>query len=80
MRGACEGLTEIEIDFLSRKKKICLRILGFAGPGRDEFTLLTGFERGKDAAAVFGYYCPQAHERKEGVMRDGKRARPCRFP
>jgi hypothetical protein len=80
MRGACKGLTEIVIDFYVEKTKVCIRILGFPGPDGGDFTLLTGFERSKDTAATYGFYCPQAHQRKEGVMRDGKRAPPCRFP
>ena len=80
LRGACEGLTEIIIDFRVGTTKVCIRVLGFDGPGRDEFTLLTGFERGKDTAAIYGYHCPQAHQRKQGVMHDGRRAPPCRFP
>jgi hypothetical protein len=80
LRGACEGLTEIIIDFQVGKEKVGIRILGCDGPGRDEFTLLTGFERGKDTAAIYGFHCPQAHQRKQGVMHDGRRAPPCRFP
>jgi len=79
LHGACEGLTEIIVDFCVRKTEVHIRILGFDGPGRDEFTLLTGFEKEKDNA-IYGYYCPQAHQRKQGVMRDGRRAPPCRFP
>ena len=49
LRGACEGLTEIKIDFALKEGKkergIHLRILGFDGPVKDEFTLLTGFEK-----------------------------------
>jgi hypothetical protein len=32
MRGACVGLTEIEIDFYVEQQKVCLRILGFIVP------------------------------------------------
>jgi len=79
LRGSCEGLTEIKIDFRLDEKEIHLRILGFHGPARDEFTLLTGFEKeGHDAD--YGHYCRSAHERKRGVIRDGRRAKPCRFP
>jgi hypothetical protein len=80
MRGACVGLTEIEINFYAAQQKVSLRILGFVGPDRGDFTLLTGFERSKDTAATYGFHCPQAQQRKEGVMGDGKRAPPCRFP
>ena len=47
LRGACEGLTEIIIDFRVATTKVCIRILGFAGPARDEFTLLTDLKREK---------------------------------
>jgi hypothetical protein len=79
LRGACEGLTEIKIDFALGSSEIHLRILGFDGPGKDEFSLLTGFQKAKNNA-VYGVECTKAHERKEGVTRDGRRAPPCRFP
>lgn len=78
LHGACDGLTEIIIDFLVGETEIHIRILGFRGPGRDEFTLLTGFEKTNDNA-IYGFYCPQAHQRMEGVLRDGRRAPPCQI-
>jgi hypothetical protein len=79
LRGACEGLTEIKIDFALASTEIHLRILGVFGPGKDEFTLLTGFQKTKNNA-VYGSECTRAHERKDGVTRDGRRAPPCGFP
>jgi hypothetical protein len=79
LRGACEGLTEIIVDFEMDDTEKHIRVLGFDGPGRGGFTLLTGFEKAKDNS-IYGFYCRQAHERKEGVMHDGRRAAPCRFP
>jgi hypothetical protein len=79
LRGACEGLTEIKIDFTLGETKIHLRVLGFAGPNKEEFTLLTGFQKEK-SNAIYGVECAKAHERKEGVIRDGRRAPPCAFP
>jgi len=79
LRGACEGLTEIKIDFKFGTAKIHLRILGFDGPDKSEFTLLTGFQK-QNNNAIYGVECLKAHERKEGVIRDGRRAPPCGFP
>jgi hypothetical protein len=79
LRGAGEGLTEIIVDFLVGETEIHIRILGFPGPDRNEFTLLTGFEKTNDNA-IYGFYCQQARTRMEGVIHDGRRARPCRFP
>jgi len=85
LHGACKGLTEIKIDFVMNKdgkkkqKHIHLRILGFDGPAKGEFTLLTGFEKVSHNAA-YGHYCRSAHERKSGVIRDGRKAKLCGFP
>jgi hypothetical protein len=79
LRGACEGLTEICIDFEVGKTQVHIRILGFDGPSRDGFTLLIGFEKSKHNA-IYGPYCESAHQRKQGVMRDGRRSPPCGFP
>jgi hypothetical protein len=78
LRGACEGLTEIIVDFLVGEIEIHIRIIGFRGPGRGEFTLLTGFEKTNDNA-IYGFYCAQANQRMEGVLRDERRAPPCRI-
>jgi hypothetical protein len=78
LRGVCAGLTEIKIDFRLEQTEVHLRIF-FVGPGKREFTLLTGFQKEK-SNAVYGTECSKAHERKDGVMRDGRRAPPCGFP
>lgn len=78
LRGACEGLTEIIVDFFVGETEIHIRILGFRGPERGEFTLLTGFEKTNDNA-IYGFYCAQARQRMEGVIGDGRRAPPCRI-
>ena len=79
LRGACEGLTEIIIEFEQDEIEIHIRILGFDGPGRKEFTLLLGFEKTNNDA-IYGPHCRAAHARKAGVIRDGRRAPECRFP
>ena len=79
LRGACEGLTEIKIDFSLGATEIHLRILGFDGPDKEEFTLLSGFQKVRNNA-VYGVECARAHERRDGVLRDGRRAPPCGFP
>jgi hypothetical protein len=78
LSGACEGLVEVLIDFLDSATEIHIRILGCAC-SRSELVLLTGFQKFNDNA-IYGYYCQQADQRKEGVLRDGRRARPCVFP
>lgn len=78
LRGACEGLTEIIIDFSVGETEVHIRILGFHGPGRGEFTLLTGFEKTNDNS-IYGFYCAQARQRMEGVIKYGRKAPPCRI-
>ena len=79
LRGACEGLSEIIIDFKMGEQQVHIRILGRDGPGSHEFTLLTGFEKTNNNA-IYGHNCRAAHERWEGVTRDGRRAPFCNFP
>jgi hypothetical protein len=84
LRGACEGLTEIKVDFAKQNDgedddQIHLRILGCEGRDRKEFVLLIGFEK-MNQNAEYGPACRSAQRRKWGVEHDGKRARPCRFP
>jgi hypothetical protein len=81
--GKCRGLTEILIDFEldpdeDRKKpeQVHIRILGFGTA--DDFVLLYGFR--KRGGPDYGPACHSALNRKQGVERDGGRARPCRFP
>jgi hypothetical protein len=78
MRGACRGLTRITIKAVHLGEEIHIRILGFDGPERRQFTLLRGFE--KLADADYGKACWAALRQKEGVERDGVRAPPCQFP
>lgn len=76
LRGACDGLSEIKIKLEDGRQ---FRILGFDGPGRNEFTLLKGFE--KSAGHVdYGPHCNAAKWRKDAVERDNRRAPPCQFP
>jgi hypothetical protein len=77
LRGACAGLTEVKIDFGGRRVQIHLRILGYEATPR-VFVLLTGFR--KSGSADYGAACRSAHTRKRGVQKDGRRAKPCRFP
>jgi len=58
------------------RPKINIRILGF-GTAAD-FVLLYGFR--KRGERDYGSACHAALNRKAGVERDGRRARPCRFP
>lgn len=83
LRGKCLGLTEILIDFEfdpdeDRKKseKVHIRILGFGSAA--DFVLLYGFR--KRGGSDYGPACHAALNQKRGVERDGRRARPCRFP
>ncbi len=78
LRGACEGLTEIIVDFFVGEYEIHVRILGFHGPSRGEFTLLTGFEKNNDNS-IYGFYCAQAKQRMEGVLKNERRAPLCRI-
>lgn len=81
LRGACEGLTEIKIDFTTPNNEdepVHLRILG-CGRNKREFILLFGFEKIRQNAE-YGAACRSAHQRRWGVAKDGRRARPCRFP
>jgi len=95
LRGACYPLAEIKIEVdqddlddeardiregagESEDRKNHYRILGFEGPGRREFTLLCGFK--KENNSDYGPACRSAKQRREGVIKDGQRARPCNFP
>lgn len=78
LRGACEGLGEIKVDVGRGRRRLSYRILGFVGPGRRDFTLLVGFL--KLTGAEYATECPRALRRKEGVLKDGKRAPICSFP
>lgn len=96
LRGRCAGLTEVRIEFelepddprsqsestrgrrgqRPKRPKINIRILGF-GTAVD-FVLLYGFR--KRGEPNYGPACRAALNRKAGVERHGRRARPCRFP
>jgi Phage derived protein Gp49-like (DUF891) len=78
-RTVCRGLVEIVIDFRPDNfdTEIHIRILGFAS-GPHEFVLLQGFQ--KENNLVYATECPRAQVRKDGVLRDGRRAVPCHFP
>jgi len=82
LRGKCRGLTEILIDFEiepdvgTKREEVHIRILGFGTA--EDFVLLFGFR--KRGGPDYGPACRSAHNRKRGVKRDGRRARPCRFP
>jgi hypothetical protein len=74
--GSCEGLAEIVVELLGADEQSeHYRLLGFFGPGRMDFTLLFGFR--KTTASDYGAACRSALTRKEGVIRDGRRAPPC---
>jgi hypothetical protein len=74
--GSCEGLTEIIVELLGADEQPeHYRLLGFLGPGKMEFTLLFEFQKRIDSD--YGAACRSALIRKEGVLRDGRRAPPC---
>jgi hypothetical protein len=76
LEGSCEGLAEIIVELLGADEQSeHYRLLGFFGPGRMEFTLLVGFRKTTDSD--YGAACRSALTRKEGVIRDGRRAPPC---
>lgn len=84
LRGACEGLGEVKVDVTRNwndgggTRTRMFRILVFHGPDRREVTLLYGFE--KITGSEYSHACPAALQRKEGVLRDGRRAPICSFP
>jgi len=77
LRGACYGLDEILVDIFGNGK---YRILCFRGPDRGDVTLLFGFEKTTSGNVAYGPHCHSANWRKDGVIRDGRRAPACRFP
>ena len=77
LRGACRGLHEVIVNTEDHR---LFRILGFEGPSTGEFTLLLGLEKTQRGNIEYGPACASALQRKRGVLRDGRRAPPCRFP
>ena len=77
LHGVCDGLDEILIDL---DEVLQYRILCFRGPNRGELTLLFGFEKSGRGNVDYGPHCWAANRRKEGVIKDGRRAPQCRFP
>lgn len=69
LRGKCEGLGEIKFSVGERH----YRLLGFDGPGKREFTIGTWFQKRNNSD--YGRECPKGRERKEGVLKDGSRAK-----
>ena len=81
LEGACKGLEEIRIDREvanddetadGSAEKMSIRLIGFSGPGRKEFTLLTGFK--KVSGSEYGVECPRAYGRKQRIRGDERRA------
>ena len=77
LRGPCAGLSEIVIEFRQGNAQIHIRILGMPD-GQHAFVLLLGFQ--KFSNADYGAKCPPAQNRKQGVIKDARRAGPCVFP
>ena len=76
LRGACDGLAEIIVEVPGTDETTDnYRLLGFFGPEQMEFTLLFGFK--KENNSDYGAACRSALTRREGVVRDGRRAPPC---
>src|SRR5438874_1657579 len=77
LRTSCAGLTEIIIETeldsdepRKKKEKVHIRILGFGSA--DDFVLLYAFR--KKGGSDYGPACRSALTRKQGVLRDGRRA------
>jgi hypothetical protein len=74
----CVGLDEIILVVGVGRDKIHLRILGFCGPGPDDFTMLYAFNKKLDPK--YGTPCEVAQTRKQEVQNDWTRAEECEFP
>lgn len=72
--GACAGLFELEVDVEGK----VFRVLGFKGPNRGEYTIVTAFEKTLGVAS-YNAPCRQAFNREKGVKKDGRRAPECPF-
>jgi hypothetical protein len=72
LRGHCDGLDEVRIATMSGR---LIRILGFKGPRRGEFTALSGFEKPKGKGFDYTPFCSSAKGRQNGIIRDNKRAK-----
>jgi hypothetical protein len=80
LHGACEGLLEAQIDFGPNKRnQIHVRILGFEWPRRRIFAMLVGFQKTPENIS-YGPHCRSALGHKDGVLKDGQRAKRCHFP
>lgn len=79
LHGACEGLFELKIDFGPPRGEVHIRILAFEWPKRRTLTLLVGFQKTAQQVS-YGPPCRSARGHKDGVVKDGQRAKPCRFP
>src|SRR5215831_6919159 len=77
LRKNLAALVEVKIDFEQGGKKVNVRILGYEN-GPHELVLLVGFR--KTGNAGYGPAGRSALHRREGVMRDERRAVSCRFP
>jgi hypothetical protein len=76
LRGSCYGLVEIIVELLGPDDQPeHYRLLGFYGPDKMEFTLL--FIMKKETDSDYGPACRSALPRKDGVIKDGRRAPPC---
>jgi hypothetical protein len=74
LSGICRGLGEIRIKARSGE----YRILGYFGPDRMAFTLLTCFKKSRDADTDAA--CRIGQVRRKEIATDVSRARSCSFP
>jgi hypothetical protein len=74
LAGICKGLAEIRIKARSGEH----RLLGYFGPERMAFTILTCFKKTRDADTDAA--CRIGQIRRKDVAYDVSRARPCSFP
>jgi hypothetical protein len=72
----CQGLHQIRFDGKHENgTKFCVRVLGFLGPGRNEFTMLFPFD--KELDDQYEAPCKTAKERMADVKADWTRAIDC---
>jgi hypothetical protein len=95
LRGRCEGLTEIRIEFELELDDLRSRHENTGPPKkrskRPKIVIrILGFGNAKGFVLLYAFrkrgepdYAPACHaalNRQNGVARDGRRARPCSFP
>ena len=77
LHGACKGLSEIRLEIPKEQSDqddatASVRILGFVGPGKNNYTMLRGFI--KVDGTEYSAECPRAASHMEIVRKHGERA------